>query len=294
MAVALVARRSAARPRRPGSRARCGGRSGRAAPRAAGTCPRARSGSRSRAGGTGCGSSRVTPSTVTWPLGHRLEQRRLRLRHRAVDLVDEQDVGEDRAGPELEVPRSSGRRSTRPVTSVGCRSGVHWMRATSRRPRCCRAIARASIVFAVPGTSSSSTCPSQMSAARTSLISSRLPWTTVSMLSRNRVATRRRAGGLGRSPSSSASARSTRTMLSTGMLWSAFGMGVTPLKRPRGPFVSGIVTAGRRRIGVRFRDRPWPGSGPTEFAACVPRERNARSQARTALRRRRRPPGSPG
>ena len=36
-------------------------------------------------------------------LGHRLEQRRLRLRHRPVDLVDEQDVGEHRAGPELEV-----------------------------------------------------------------------------------------------------------------------------------------------------------------------------------------------
>ena len=37
------------------------------------------------------------------PLGHRLEQRRLRLRHRAVDLVDEHDVREHRAGAELEV-----------------------------------------------------------------------------------------------------------------------------------------------------------------------------------------------
>ena len=37
-------------------------------------------------------------------LGHRLEQRRLRLRHRPVDLVDEQDVREHRPGPELEVP----------------------------------------------------------------------------------------------------------------------------------------------------------------------------------------------
>ena len=36
-------------------------------------------------------------------LGHRLEERRLRLRHRAVDLVDEEDVREDRPGPELEV-----------------------------------------------------------------------------------------------------------------------------------------------------------------------------------------------
>ena len=36
-------------------------------------------------------------------LGHRLEERRLRLRHRAVDLVDEDDVREHGAGPELEV-----------------------------------------------------------------------------------------------------------------------------------------------------------------------------------------------
>ena len=38
-------------------------------------------------------------------LGHRLEQRGLRLRRRAVDLVDEDDVREDRAGPKLELPR---------------------------------------------------------------------------------------------------------------------------------------------------------------------------------------------
>ncbi len=36
-------------------------------------------------------------------LGHRLEQGRLGLRHRAVDLVDEHDVREQRAAPELEV-----------------------------------------------------------------------------------------------------------------------------------------------------------------------------------------------
>ena len=34
---------------------------------------------------------------------HRLEQRRLGLRRRAVDLVGEHDVGEDAAGPELEL-----------------------------------------------------------------------------------------------------------------------------------------------------------------------------------------------
>jgi hypothetical protein len=37
------------------------------------------------------------------PLLHRLEQRRLRLRRRAVDLVGEQQVGEDRARAEGEL-----------------------------------------------------------------------------------------------------------------------------------------------------------------------------------------------
>ncbi len=36
-------------------------------------------------------------------LGHGLEERRLRLRHRTVDLVDEEDVREHRPRPELEV-----------------------------------------------------------------------------------------------------------------------------------------------------------------------------------------------
>ncbi len=39
------------------------------------------------------------------PLRHRLEQRRLRPRHRAVDLVDEHDVREDGPGAELELAR---------------------------------------------------------------------------------------------------------------------------------------------------------------------------------------------
>ena len=49
------------------------------------------------------------------------------------------------------------------MTSVGCRSGVHWMRAFVA-PSIEPPIARASTVFAVPGTSSKSTCPPQMSA----------------------------------------------------------------------------------------------------------------------------------
>jgi hypothetical protein len=37
---------------------------------------------------------------------HRLEQRRLHLGRRAVDLVGEHDVGEDRAGLEAKLPPS--------------------------------------------------------------------------------------------------------------------------------------------------------------------------------------------
>jgi hypothetical protein len=48
----------------------------------------------------GSGSLAVDGDLV---LGHRLEQRGLCLRHRAVDLVDEHDVGEDRARAELEL-----------------------------------------------------------------------------------------------------------------------------------------------------------------------------------------------
>ena len=44
------------------------------------------------------------------PLGHRLEQRGLRLRHRPVDLVDEEDVREHRPRLELEARGCPGRR----------------------------------------------------------------------------------------------------------------------------------------------------------------------------------------
>src|SRR5215207_1397336 len=52
------------------------------------------------------GLAQLTCDTVDGhlPLGHGLEQRRLSLRHRTVDLVDEHHVGEDRSGAKLEVP----------------------------------------------------------------------------------------------------------------------------------------------------------------------------------------------
>ena len=65
--------------------------------------------------------------------------------------------------------------------SVGWRSGVHWIRENVD-PSIDWASARARIVFAVPGTSSSSTWPPDMKAATTSATSSGLPTTTRSML----------------------------------------------------------------------------------------------------------------
>jgi hypothetical protein len=57
---------------------------------------------------------------------HRLEQGRLGLRRRAIDLVGQQQVREDRAGVEDKgfLPWSSCRMWL-PVTSVGSRSGVN-------------------------------------------------------------------------------------------------------------------------------------------------------------------------
>ncbi len=84
---------------------------------------------------------------------HRLEQRGLRLRRRAVDLVREQHVREQRARHERPacagpVVMSSSMMSV-PVTSVGIRSGVNWMRLNVS-PSAIASV-RTSSVFAVPG-----------------------------------------------------------------------------------------------------------------------------------------------
>ena len=88
---------------------------------------------------------------------HDLEEGGLRLRARAVDLVGEHDVREDRAGVELEDALLLVVHAD-PVMSPGSRSGVNWMRVFVPCTDC--AIARASEVLPVPGTSSSSTWPS--------------------------------------------------------------------------------------------------------------------------------------
>ena len=162
-------------PRRVAER-RSAGRTGRAAPRAAGTSPRARSGSRSRSRGTARAAARVTPSTVTC---------RSAIASSSADcvrgiarLISSTSTIVAKIGPGRNVnSRVFWSKIESPVTSVGCRSGVHWIRAKLAPSTLC-AIARARIVFAVPGTSSSRTCPPDMSAARTSTISSCLPTTT--------------------------------------------------------------------------------------------------------------------
>ena len=60
---------------------------------------------------------------------HRLEQARLGLGRRPVYLVGQDEVGEDRAGLELEdaLPASS-MRMFMPVMSAGIRSGANWIR----------------------------------------------------------------------------------------------------------------------------------------------------------------------
>ena len=73
----------------------------------------------------------LSPRTVTWLLLHRLEQRRLGLGRRAVDLVGEHHVGEDRPlmnrktrWPVSVILRTS---TSVPVMSLGMRSGVNWL-----------------------------------------------------------------------------------------------------------------------------------------------------------------------
>ena len=126
---------------------------------------------------------------------HRLEQRGLGLRRRAVDLVGEDDVGEHAAGPELELAASSRFQTDTPVTSDGRRSGVNWTRC--QVPPIERAIALASEVLPTPGTSSMRRWPEASRQTSARWTASRLPWMTCSTLStsaRKSGSTARRRG----------------------------------------------------------------------------------------------------
>ena len=103
---------------------------------------------------------------------HRLEERRLRPRRRPVDLVDEEDVREDRPGTKR---RPLPSKMLEPVTSVGQQVGRALDPAVRRSSA--RATARASRVLPVPGTSSTSTWPSASSARVTRRSGSSAPTT---------------------------------------------------------------------------------------------------------------------
>ena len=66
-------------------------------------------------------------------LRHGLQQRRLRFRRGAVDLVGQHEVGEDRARLERELAPTLRILDQMfvPVMSAGIRSGVNWMRLNS-------------------------------------------------------------------------------------------------------------------------------------------------------------------
>ena len=129
----------------------------------------------------------MTPSTVTWPSA--IASSSADWVFGVARLISSTSRTLPNTGPARKTnSRSRWSYTVSPVTSVGCRSGVHWIRDETE-PSMLPASARARIVFAVPGTSSSSTWPLQASAVSTSVIWSDLPITTVSMFARSRVAT---------------------------------------------------------------------------------------------------------
>ena len=87
---------------------------------------------------------------------HRFEQRRLRLGRGAVDLVGQHELAMIGPGRNSNSPLCWLKIET-PVTSLGSRSGVNWMRLKLQPIE--RAMDFASIVLPTPGTSSISTWP---------------------------------------------------------------------------------------------------------------------------------------
>ena len=119
-------------------------------------------------------------------LVHRLEQRALRLRRGAVDLVGEDDVREDRALAEVELPSRRPACSSMTVVprmSAGIRSGVNWMRENVSES--VSASVRTSIVLPRPGTPSSSAWPPASRQMSTPSTTSLLPTMTLPISSRS-------------------------------------------------------------------------------------------------------------
>ena len=91
------------------------------------------------------------------PFRHRFEQSGLRSRRRAIDFIRQHDLGKKGPGTEFEFGRF-GVEDRAPVMSLGSKSGVHCTRLNEHPTLAAKA--RASIVLATPGTSSSRICPS--------------------------------------------------------------------------------------------------------------------------------------
>ena len=155
----VVSNRMRARPRGRDSRRRSASGSGRAAPRAADRCLPARSGSASRARGTGAGRSWRSPATVTccsciacssadWVRGL------ARLISSAISSWAKIGPGMKR---KLRLPPGLSSSTSEPRMSDGIRSGVNWMRRASRPSTMPRV--STSLVLARPGTPTSSAWP---------------------------------------------------------------------------------------------------------------------------------------
>jgi len=128
----------------------------------------------------GAPTGRVTPSTVTFPSS---------MTSSSADwvfgdarLISSASTMFAKIGPawKSNSPRFWS-KTVIPVTSPGSRSGVNWMRLAVPLMVCARV--RASAVFPVPGTSSSSTWPWLTAVASTSSMTWRLPRMACSMLS---------------------------------------------------------------------------------------------------------------
>ena len=112
---------------------------------------------------------------------HRLQQRGLRARRGAVDLVDEHDRRDDRPLAELELAALLRVVvDAHDVRGHEVRRALDAVEVRADRARC----SRAAIVLPVPGTSSSSTCPRASSATSSSWSGSSAPTMTCATFSR--------------------------------------------------------------------------------------------------------------
>ena len=122
------------------------------APRGGGRCPRAPKGFCVAMTMKGGSSSPGTPSTVTWRSSMASRRAAWVLGLRPVDLVADDDVGEDRPGLNTKSLDCRSHTET-PVMSEGRRSGVNWMRRKEQVDRTGERF-NARGVLPTPGTSS--------------------------------------------------------------------------------------------------------------------------------------------